>query len=208
MPTSVITDQLKIIIVEDDAIIAQLLEHHMIDFGHNVLSVCHNSEKALDKIHNLKPDLILLDINIEGLKDGIEIAETIEKNYQIPYLFITALSDPSTLKRAAEVEPVAYIVKPFREEDLRSSIIVGMSNYRRSLTNDVVDINRVNEKALSPLSEKEFQILTQLAKGLSNAQVGELLDLSVNTVKWHSQNIYSKLGVKNRTSAAQLLTQL
>ncbi len=201
-------NKLKIIIVEDDAVIDQLLEHHLMSFGHHVLSICHNSEKALDKIHNLNPDLVLLDINIDGQKDGIEVAEIIEKNYRLPYIFITALSDPSTLVRAAQVEPVAYIVKPFREEDLRSRIIVGMSNYHRIQTNDTVDIQSVNAKTLSPLSEKEFEILSQLSKGLTNAQVGEMLQLSVNTVKWHSQNIYSKLGIKNRTAAAQLLSQL
>lgn len=89
----------KILIVEDDAVIAQLIEHHLLDFGYQVLDIVHDSERALDKIHNLHPDLVLLDVNILGTKDGIEVAEVIEEKYNIPYIFLTAYSDPKTLKR-------------------------------------------------------------------------------------------------------------
>ncbi len=65
--------KLKILIVEDDAIIAQLIEHHLMDFGYHVLDIAHDSERALDKIHTLQPDLVLLDINILGTKDGIDV---------------------------------------------------------------------------------------------------------------------------------------
>lgn len=201
-------DALKILIIEDDAVIAQLLEHHMHNLGHHVIDICHNSEKASDRFHTLRPDLVLLDINIEGTRDGIELAEIIDEKYGYPYMFITALSDHSTLQRARAVNPVAYLVKPFKEEDLRASIMIGMSNYQREKTDVPLTLEDINKSTLSPLSDKEFEILKNLTSGLTNAQVAQTLDLSVNTVKWHSQNIYSKLGVKNRTAAAQFISDL
>ncbi|MDG2449275.1 MAG: response regulator transcription factor [Saprospiraceae bacterium] len=201
-------ESLKVLIVEDDAIISQLIEHHLDEFGHQALDISYNSERALDLIHNLKPDLIMLDINIEGIRDGIDIASIIDEKYEIPYIFITALSDKSTLERAQKVKPLAYLVKPFRAEDLRASIAIGMSNYKRRVNNDPLTLDRINEDSLSPLSEKEYDILVELSKGLSNKQIGLALDLATNTVKWHTQNLYSKIGVKNRTAAAQWLVNL
>ena len=201
-------DVLKILIVEDDAIIAQLIEHYLISFGHQILDIVHNSERALDLIHNLRPDLVLLDINIEGFKDGIEIARVIEENYQIPYIFLTALSDHATLERARQVRPSAYIVKPFKEADLYTAISIGLSNFVHRDMKSNICLERINEEALSPLSSKEYSVLLNIANGLTNEQIAVQLDLSKNTVKWHTQNIYSKLGVSNRTAAAQLLNSL
>ena len=159
-------------------------------------------------IHNQSPDLVLLDINIQGSRDGIEIAEILEAKQEIPYLFITAFSDPGTLNRAQAVRPLAYIVKPFREEDLKASIAIGMSNFRRQKEDGALTIGMINEQALSPLTDKEFEILIAMSKGLTNSHIANNFDLSSNTVKWHTQNIYKKLGVKNRTAAAQFLVNL
>jgi DNA-binding NarL/FixJ family response regulator len=126
----------------------------------------------------------------------------------MPYIFITALSDQHTLRRAEEVHPVGYIVKPFREDDLRASITIGMSNHQRRNSITEVTLEYVNSHAFDPLSGKEYEILNHIAKGYTNTQIAEKLELSTNTVKWHTQNIYSKLGVKNRTAAAQFLNGL
>lgn len=199
--------QLKILIVEDDAIIAELINHHLLQFGFNVLDIVHNSEKALDKIHNLQPDLVLLDITILGTKDGIDIAHIIDEKYDIPYIFLTALSDKATLERAKHVSPIGYIVKPFKENDLLATITIGMSNYSKNEQTKITQ-ELVNEHSLSPISTKEFEILIDISTGLTNNQIADKQDISANTVKWYTQNIYSKLGVKNRTAAAQFLTHL
>lgn len=202
------TQKLKVLIVEDDAIIAQLIEFHLIEFGHHVLDIAHSSERALDLIHNLHPDLVLLDINILGTKDGIEVAEIINKNYNIPFIFLTALSDKNTLDRAKDVRPSAYIVKPFKGSDLETSISIGMSNYEMRRKKKEITLENVNAVARSKLSQKEYEVLNEISKGLTNQQIGINQNMSSNTVKWHTQNIYSKLGVKNRTSAVQLILNL
>ena len=198
----------KVLIVEDDAVIAQLIEHHLLDFGYHVLDIVHDSERALDKIHSLSPDLVLLDINILGTKDGIDVAEIIEQKYHIPYIFLTAYSDPATLKRAQNLRPMGYVVKPFKESDLLATITIGMSNYQKFHAESQVTIEVINKITKTPLSEKEFTILKMITRGYSNSQIAKELYVSINTIKWHSQNIYSKLGVNNRTSAAQLIMSL
>ena len=137
----------------------------------------------MDLIHSQNPDLVLLDINIEGSKDGIEIAEILEEKGTIPYIFITAFSDQLTLQRVQNVSPLAYIVKPFKEEDLRASITIGISNYKWVQTNSPLTLEILNSKIPSPLSEQEFKILMEMSKGLTNAQIANQFDLSTNTVK-------------------------
>ena len=195
----------KILIVEDDVIIAQLIKKFLLNFGHRVLDIVLDSEKALSKIHELRPDLIMLDINILGDKDGLEVASIVERKYSIPYIFLTALSDNETLQRAKRLSPVGYIVKPFKENDLRATVLIGMSNYNRSHDEVGLTLESFNQKIHEALTEKEFDILLRVAKGFTNVQIAEQDELSLNTVKWHTQNIYSKLGVQNRTAATQLL---
>ena len=198
---------LNILVVEDDPIIAQLIEHYLVQFGHKVIDIVHNSERALDLIYSQQPDLVLLDINIEGTKDGLEIAQVIEENYNIPYIFLTALSDKDTIRRAHLTKPIGYVVKPFKASDLFVAISIGMSNYEKTKKKEISK-EKINDVALSPLSQKEYNVLRDIAKGLTNEQIAHQLEVSKNTIKWHTQNIFSKLGVRNRTAAAQLMMSL
>lgn len=198
------TDQfLKVLIVEDDIIIGTLIESHLKDAGHQVIDIIHNGDRALDVIHNQQPDLILLDINIEGTKDGIDVGMIIKEKYDIPFIFLTALSDVDTLERAKIAEPSGYVVKPYKASDLYSSITIGMYNYQSKQRKTQLTPQQVNQLALDPLSDREFSLLKDISDGLTNAQIAEKQFLSLSTVKWHLQNVYSKLGVKNRTSAVK-----
>jgi len=201
-------NQLNILVVEDDPIIAQLIEHYLTKFGHRVLDCVDNSERALDLIHNFKPDLVILDINIEGSKDGVDVASVIQSKYKIPFIFLSALSDQETIERAKNVKPIGYVVKPFKESDLYATISIGMTNHLSTKKKNEISQEEVNGVALSPLSFKEFKVLMDISKGLTNEEIAKQLELSKNTVKWHTQNIYSKLGVPNRTAAAQFIMSL
>ena len=198
--------RLKIIVVEDDVIIARLIEEHLMEAGYQVLGIEHSGERALDLIHNQQPDLVLLDINIDGSKDGIEVGEEIKEKYDIPFIFLTALSDLGTLERAKKAQPCGYLVKPYKASDLYSTIAIGMYNFMsRSKADARLTLEHVNQLAVEKVTEREFDILTDITHGLTNAQISEKQHLSLSTVKWHLQNIYSKLGVKNRTSAVKLV---
>jgi DNA-binding NarL/FixJ family response regulator len=199
---------LKVIIVEDEAVIAQLIEFHLQQVGHKVLDIAHDSERALDLIHNLRPDLVLLDINILGTKDGIEVGKIVQEKYNVPIIFITALSDPKTLERAREVRPVSYLIKPYKADDLYAAISIGMYNFENRKAKKEVTKAGINKISNDDLTDREFEILKLLVEGLSNDQIAQAQYVTVNTIKWHSTNIYSKLGVKNRTSVAKLVAEL
>lgn len=199
---------LNILIVEDEVMIGELLASDLTDAGHKVNHIAYEAKEALDFLAKNPYDLALLDINLEDDMDGIDIAKVINTKYKIPFIFITAYSDLSTIERAKHVEPCAYIIKPYRAEDLLASITIGLYNFNGRKNNTVLNKEKVDHIALDPLTEKEFNIIKDITHGLTNAQIAHKQEVSVHTIKWHTQNIYSKLDVKNRTSVAKLIHSL
>lgn len=117
----------KIYIVEDDPLIADSLQSILEEMGHTCIGIADNAFDALGEISNLKPDLLLLDINIEGEKDGIDLALSIQKNQKVPFMFVTAYADPKTVERCKSTNPIGYIIKPFRDVDIRVAIDLALS---------------------------------------------------------------------------------
>ncbi len=121
-------------IVEDEIIVAKDIQHILKKLGYEAFDPFANGKKALDSIEKLNPDLILLDINLKSSEiDGIQVAEQIYQNYQIPFIFLTAFSDKSTLERAKLTEPYGYIIKPFEEDDIRTAIEIAHYKYTKDL---------------------------------------------------------------------------
>jgi two-component system, LytTR family, response regulator LytT len=112
----------KILIVEDESIVRKDIERSLTKLGYTVVAQADNGEKALELAREKKPDLALMDINIKGNMTGIETAEAIKQEMDIPVIYLTGFSDDSTLEKAKHTEPHGYIIKPFKEVDLRSSI--------------------------------------------------------------------------------------
>ena len=106
----------KILIVEDEIITIDYLETILIKNGYQIFDIALSGEDVLEKItvYNM-PDLILMDISLEGALNGIETAKILTRKYQIPIIFLTALSDKETLAEAKKSMPYGYIVKPFDE---------------------------------------------------------------------------------------------
>lgn len=120
---------MKILIVEDEIIIAADLMQMLSSNGYEVAGPAVDYQSALGLLDYEKPDLILLDINLLGAKDGIDLAEKINQEHQLPFIFTSALSDPTTLSRAQATQPATYLVKPFREEQLLAAIIIALTNF-------------------------------------------------------------------------------
>jgi DNA-binding LytR/AlgR family response regulator len=116
----------KILIVEDELIIASDIEMTLEDLGYTVTKIVDNTTDALKSIQNNKPDLILLDINLEGDTDGVMLAEDINKLYQIPFVYLTSNTDPLTINRVKRTRPAGFIVKPFSDKDLQSNIEIAL----------------------------------------------------------------------------------
>ncbi len=123
--------KVKIGIVEDEIIIADTISATLLDLGYDVVEPVGNYTDALAMIEKEKPDLLLLDIQLGGKKDGIDVAEVLKDKFNIPFIFLTANADTATIERAKQVEPPAYLVKPFNKDDLYSSIEICLYNFNK-----------------------------------------------------------------------------
>jgi len=117
----------KILIVEDEFIIAQDLRRILISLGYAVMGMAKSADEALDKISNEKPDLVVLDIHILGDLDGTQLALKIRELYGLPYIYITSYSDSDTLAQMTATQPLGYILKPFEKRDIRVALQLGFS---------------------------------------------------------------------------------
>jgi two-component system, response regulator PdtaR len=119
----------KIMIVEDESIVAMDLGFRLQKEGYEVVGTADNSEEAISLFKEQQPDLVLMDININGPKDGIETAKAIKKIQEIPLIFLTAFSQQEYVNRAKDVNPSAYLVKPFNNDSLYTSIQIAIHNF-------------------------------------------------------------------------------
>ena len=126
---------LKIGIVEDELIIARTILSTLDELGYSHCGPAINYTEAMEMLEHDKPDLLLLDIQLSGKKDGIDVAQKINELYKLPFIFLTANSDAETIDRAKKVKPHAYIVKPFTKEELFAAIEIAFSNFTGNRTN-------------------------------------------------------------------------
>ena len=123
---------LKIGVVEDELIIARTILNTLDELGYAHCGPAINYTEAMEMLEKNKPDLLLLDIQLSGKKDGMDVAEKLNEFYQLPFIFLTANSDGETIDRAKKVKPHAYIVKPFTKEELYAAIEIAFSNFTGS----------------------------------------------------------------------------
>ncbi len=112
----------RILIVEDEAVTSVLLEKTLKELGYEVVGSAFDGAEAIALARDKRPDIILMDIRIQGDIDGIETAKRIYKQYGIPIIYLTAHSDDDTIKRAVESGPFGYLIKPFKDRELYSNI--------------------------------------------------------------------------------------
>jgi len=115
-------EKVRILIVEDEAIIAMEIENQLQSLGYEVTSIVDTGEKAISKAEADKPDLILMDIRIKGEMDGIDAAEEIRNRFGIPVIFSTAYLDQERIERAKITMPFGYVLKPIQERDLKVTL--------------------------------------------------------------------------------------
>lgn len=111
-----------IFIVEDEKITAKDMEMSLKKLGYSVVGMADTGEKAITQVDETRPDLVLMDIKLKGDMDGIQAAETIRETIDVPVVFLTANADEATLSRAKNAQPYGYLSKPFKEQDVHSTI--------------------------------------------------------------------------------------
>ena len=182
----------KILIIEDEIIIAESLQIFLKKNSYEV-SISSNVDKAVESLQHESFSGVICDINLQDRMNGIEI---IQKFHQLdqhgPVIFLTAYSNPQVMEHAEEVSPYAYILKPFNNQQLLTTLNLALKN-RENYIQPAQDTS-VTEK----LSKREFEILQSLATGKTNKVIGKELCISKLTVDTHVKNIKEKLQLNKK----------
>jgi len=126
-------EKARILVVEDATIIAMDIADNLRNIGYEVTDIVPSGERAIASVKEKRPDIILMDIILQGEMDGIQTAERIRSQYSVPTIFLTAYADEQMLERAKKAEPFGYIMKPFVERDLRIAVEIGLYKAKSEL---------------------------------------------------------------------------
>ena len=136
---------IKILVVEDEMIIAAKIAMQLTSLGYEVTGILPRGEEAIEHVKENKPDIVLLDINLKGNLDGIETATQIQQLYNIPIIYLTANADEGTFNKAKTTRPAAFISKPFKQLDLQRAIELTISRMADYETEPVTEKNNGEE---------------------------------------------------------------
>jgi DNA-binding LytR/AlgR family response regulator len=124
---------MNILVVEDESIVAKDIQVCLKRLGYEVVGLESTGEEAVKKAAEVLPDLVMMDIMLKGEMSGIEAADLIRKNQDIPVIFLTAYTDRNTVDKAKETEPYGYIIKPFKEIDIQTAIEIALYKHGREM---------------------------------------------------------------------------
>lgn len=162
----------KILVVEDEKIIAINLKESLESLGYTVVGIAASGKKAIAKAAEFSPDLVLMDIRLKGDMDGIAAAQQIWDNFSIPAIYITGHSDQSTLERAKVAAPFGYILKPVKEQELYVAIETALQRYERENLLSAI-LKDMGDAVIVVNPESRIQFLNQVAESLTGWQLAE-----------------------------------
>lgn len=182
----------RVMIVEDERIVAFNLQQRLLKLGYEVPSVVASGAQALTGVTQNNPDIVLMDINIEGDMDGIQTAERIGENSSVPVIYLTAHSEETTLARARSSKPYGYLIKPFSERELHATIQMALQRWEtekalREAKREIEVINsdleaRINERTHQLLESKREADRANNAKSLFLANMSHEIRTPLNAV--------------------------
>jgi len=198
-----IEDKIRILIVDDKPLICDNLEMYLNTQDYIVVGKAYDYEDGTTLFLKTEPDLVLLDINFEDERDGINLAEWILKIRPLPIIYLTSYSDKETIERVKKTAPQGYLVKPFNEQSLITTIEIALTNFAiySNKGNSQLNLQKLNYSLMNKLSNREFEILQKIYSGLTNQQICNELYITINTLKTHINHAYLKLDVQTRSEA-------
>lgn len=157
----------KILIVEDELLIAKEIQFSMERYKYKIIGIVYDYQHIIDIITEDKPDIVLMDINLKGDKDGISIASEIKEKFNLPVIFITGYSDEETIERAKTAEPYGYVVKPINFEDLKISIEIAVYKHEADIKIKNIEKEKlIKEKML--LRSQRLASLGELSSSIAH----------------------------------------
>jgi len=181
----------KVLIVEDEVIIADTIIDAITDFGYEALEPAITFSEALSTIEKQMPDIGIFDIKLSGNKTGIDLAKVVQGKYKFPFIFLTSNSDKLTLDEAKLVDPAAFLVKPFNNEELYAAIELALYNYSQQKVKQVNALNKLINNALF-IKEKEHYKRLNFVDILYLKSDNVYID--IHTIKGAVYTVRAKLG--------------
>jgi two-component system, cell cycle sensor histidine kinase and response regulator CckA len=162
-----------ILVVEDQRVVARDIGEQLTRLGYSVLATTSSGEEAIQLAEQLHPDLVLMDIRLEGPMDGVEAALHIRERYQLPVVYLTAYADEETLRRAKVTEPFGYVLKPFQERELRTAIEIGLYKHHaerklfESEKRYAVTLSSIGDAVIATNNQGQITFMNPVAEALT-----------------------------------------
>ena len=216
----------RAIIVEDEWIVARDLQSVLEDIGIEILRLVRRPQELEPLLAELRPDLLVLDIDLSAEIDGIELAERIQRSFPCSVLFVSGHAGPETLARIRRVDAHGFVVKPFVRPQLEAAVEVALARPPQpprddaqaalqqiarvladagALPNEAGSRNWRQIPGLDDLSPRESQVLEALLAHRRPPQIASDLSISPHTVRNHLKSIYAKCGVRSQTELLALI---
>lgn len=181
-------DPARILIVEDEKLVADDLQETLQGLGYEVSASVASGEEALAKVAETAPDLVLMDIRLAGVLDGVQTSDLIQSQFQIPIVYLTANADRTTLERVKASQPFGYILKPFNEKILATTIDIALSRHqaekemRQALSTTEVELQNIKQKA-----QKQSEHISIVAHELRNPITA--IKFAIEMLTNHNENL-------------------
>ncbi|PZV16581.1 MAG: hybrid sensor histidine kinase/response regulator [Leptolyngbya sp.] len=181
-------ERTRILIVEDEQIVADDLRETLEILGYEVAGLAVSGEEAIAKVVTTQPHLVLMDIRLEGAMDGIEASHIIQTNFQLPVVYLTANADRATLERVKQSQPFGYVMKPFSERSLATTIEIAIVRHQAELeVHRTLQTVQAGKNAAEELAHEKSEYLCLLAHELRNPLTA--IKFATEVLQSHSEQL-------------------
>jgi PAS domain S-box-containing protein len=178
----------EILVVEDEAIVAAAIKNELEDFGYTVRDIAVSASEAVEIAVRHRPDLILMDIHLRGKDDGIEAAREIRKRCRIPVVFLSAFADADTLARAEATEAFGYLLKPYEERELHTTIEMALGKHRAEERLEeaervlVAILDGIGDAVIATTPDKQIRFMNLAGEALTGCRKQDVVGAPVSAV--------------------------
>jgi DNA-binding NarL/FixJ family response regulator len=200
----------RVLVVEDDRLVALDIETMLREFGFSPCSTAYSADDALRVASDQEPDLVLMDIRLEGDSDGVWAAQRLRETLGLRVVYLTANSDLSTVERAKVTDPYGYLLKPIRPLDLRCCLELALHQMRRERATGAHRPSAPGARGrgeLEKLSRREVEVLALIARGYTSKDIAQVLRIGKPTVDTYRSRLVEKLGVRSRTDLVSIASR-
>lgn len=178
----------KILVVEDESIVARDIRNMLVGLGYEVTAVVSGAMAAIQKAQETFPDIVLMDVMLQGETTGVEAAEQIYTKFSIPVVYLTAYADSTTVQQAKKTEPFGYIIKPFEERELQTTIEIALYKYKMQM--ELKDRERwlstilksIGDGVIATNKNGDITFMNPLAEALTGWKLDQALDRTLGDI--------------------------